>query len=374
MAVAATLLALGMADRLLGAWLLKDSADLIFPAFSSARHKSAEFDLSVNINNLGFRGPNTTATKQRRRAVIIGDSFTFGWGVEETETWVHLLQQKFPNWELLNLGQGGTHPGDHVQLARKALQMLQPDLVIVGVLAGNDLHQLMRVIEYERGERLPSFPDVRTLDPGPNALQKGLRRLVPNLYRRFGTQVEIGDRWRFESDLLLNGFSADQRTRYQRLSPEVRSNFEAGLLNPSLIFEAMEQPDAFRLSADTSGALLPNAIERLGDHLAEMRELSEEYEARLLVLGLPNRPYGCAECIDDLRSIGYEVSGCDTLDGLLPLRLAAVRASVQLLIVPDAYTPQRQHYFPFDGHWNARGHRLFAQGLIPQLREVLRPE
>ncbi|MDP6907891.1 MAG: hypothetical protein QF371_00220, partial [Flavobacteriales bacterium] len=133
-------------DGFYGEFLMPATDNLLFPAFSRAQHNTSEFNLDVRINNLGFRGSNTTVKKARKRVVIIGDSFTFGWGVEEDATWIHLLSKKYPEVEFLNLGQGGNHPGDYVRIAKNAIPLLKPDLLMVAILQGNDLHQLMRVI------------------------------------------------------------------------------------------------------------------------------------------------------------------------------------------------------------------------------------
>ncbi|MGB0369609.1 MAG: hypothetical protein ACPGD8_09395, partial [Flavobacteriales bacterium] len=63
-------------DRFYGAFLMPETANLLFPAFSKAEHNTSEFELDVQINNLGFRGPNTSIQKKNKRVLVIGDSFT----------------------------------------------------------------------------------------------------------------------------------------------------------------------------------------------------------------------------------------------------------------------------------------------------------
>lgn len=357
-------------DRVMGRFLMAEQTDLVYPAFSRAHHQSSEFDITVRINNLGFRGPNATIAKQRKRAIVIGDSFTFGWGVEEEETWVHHLQTDYPDWEMLNLGKGGTHPGDHVQLARKAIPLLGPDVVIVGILQGNDLHQLMRIIDYERGERIPLFPDARTQEAQPNSFERIARRLFPNAMRWFATRAHIRARWLSESDMLRDSFSVEDAGRYSQLPTETRGAFEQGLLNPSLIFEALHFPDAYRASADTTSPLLRDATIRLRDYLLELKVLCDAHNAELVTVSLPNRPFGCPDCLPDLRALGFDIAGCDTLDADIPFIIATQQAGVPGFIVPKDSVPQQQHYFHMDGHWNADGHMLFAKVLGPRLRSV----
>ncbi|MCF8255997.1 MAG: hypothetical protein K9J06_00470 [Flavobacteriales bacterium] len=368
---AALIVAAALTDRATGRYLMPDRADLVFPAYSRAHHQSNEFDLTVRINNLGFRGPDVSIAKKRKRILLLGDSFTFGWGVEEHETWAQLLQMEFPDWEILNLGRGGTHPGDHVQLARKAIPLLRPDLVIVGVLQANDLHQLMRIIAYERGQRQPMFPEAGGDAEGPTALHRFTTRLFPNLMHFRGARVEIRDRWLREAELLLTTFSAEDSARYVGLEQQNRDAFEKGLLNPSLVFEAVYFPDAHRAAADTARPLLRDAMVRLHDYLVEMRQLCAAHGTALLAVGLPNRPYGCPDCVPDLVGLGYAAQGCDTLNADLPFISAAQRAGVNYFTVPAQQIPGRADYYPMDGHWNPSGHRKFARSLASHLSTVL---
>jgi lysophospholipase L1-like esterase len=367
LSVALVVATVAVGDRIYGHFIMGDIAQLVYPPYSRAHHHSAEFDLTVKINNLGFRGPVTAIQKTKKRVLFIGDSFTFGWGVEDHETWVQLLQAQFPELELLNLGRGGTHPGEHVQLARRVVPVLKPDLVIMGVLQGNDLHQLMRLIAYERGEPSPVIPTVSATGQ-PTALAAFRSRVFPYFSQRFQKAVQIDERWAEESKAILGSFSAEDAARYALLDPEVRHAFESAKLNPSLIFEAIHHPDAFRTAADTGNGLLRDAMVRLRDHLSELDAICTENGVQMIALSLPNRPYGCHDCVAALQKVGYAVDGCDTLDADLPFRWAAANSGVKNITLGDSFDPRADMFFPLDGHWNANGNRSFALSLIDRLK------
>ncbi len=66
--------------------------------------------IGVTIGPQGFRGPGDYAPEApagRVRIVCSGDSFTFGYGVADGDTWCHQLQARDARYETLNLGQGG---------------------------------------------------------------------------------------------------------------------------------------------------------------------------------------------------------------------------------------------------------------------------
>ncbi len=353
------------ADRIYGAFGMPETANLLFPAYSSAHHQSNEFDVTVRINNLGFRGEHTAITKTKKRVVVLGDSFTFGWGVALHETWIQLLQNRYPDIEFINLGQGGTHPGDYVQTARKVISLLQPDLVIVGILQGNDLHQLMRIIAHERGERGAQLPPIHQENTTGFDWKNYVQRLFPNFTKSWPPVVEIGERWLAESDAIRKAMLPPETKRYAALDASIRAAFEAGQLNPSLLFDALHYPDEYCAAVDTSIPLLQVATVRLGDYFIELRQLCETNQCGLIAVSLPNRPYGCASCVQQLTALGYAADGCDKRNADIPFLSATSRANVHGITLPTAFSSQE--YYALDGHWNASGNRIFAKTLSDKL-------
>jgi hypothetical protein len=65
---------------------------------------------SVSINAQGFRRTRDLAPAASPGVVRIlcsGDSFTFGYGVDDADTWCAQLEQMSPGCEVVNMGQGG---------------------------------------------------------------------------------------------------------------------------------------------------------------------------------------------------------------------------------------------------------------------------
>lgn len=129
-------------DRILGRWFSLDG--ITFPPHSTYTYKTLEFNHTVIINSLGFRDCEFAENKNAKiRIVCIGDSFTFGWGVELSESWPKVLEANLRgesyDVEVLNLGQPGASPIEYERIAQKAIPLLHPDLVIVGILQIDDL-------------------------------------------------------------------------------------------------------------------------------------------------------------------------------------------------------------------------------------------
>ena len=100
----------------------------------------------VTTNSLGFRGDEPAVPKPQDviRVLTIGDSTTFGWGVNDPETYPAQLEARLnaetsgDNWEVVNGGVSGYDLRRATQLLAHFAPMLQPDLVLVG-LFWNDL-------------------------------------------------------------------------------------------------------------------------------------------------------------------------------------------------------------------------------------------
>ena len=60
----------------------------------------------MSTNSLGLRGPEIDSPKKHLRVLCLGDSVTFGWGVEEQNAYPALLQQKIMA-EVINAGVPG---------------------------------------------------------------------------------------------------------------------------------------------------------------------------------------------------------------------------------------------------------------------------
>jgi lysophospholipase L1-like esterase len=117
-----------------------------------ARHRSDEFDVSIRINSRGFRGPEVPLerTPGRGRVLALGDSFTFGWGVEEEQAWPAQLA-RILDVEVVNLGVSGYGTDQEYLLFQSDGLAYRPDLVLVQV-APNDAEEVLREVSYGRGK------------------------------------------------------------------------------------------------------------------------------------------------------------------------------------------------------------------------------
>ncbi len=102
-----------------------------------------DFQFHVRTSDLGLGGPGFRDANVHPPvyAVAIGDSFTYGLGVEEEETWVAQLQQRLGK-EVVNLGQPGVGPVREARIYQQYGRPLQPSIVL-WMLFPNDLEDAM---------------------------------------------------------------------------------------------------------------------------------------------------------------------------------------------------------------------------------------
>jgi hypothetical protein len=89
----------------------------------------------VNTNSKGLRGTTHyeyARTPGKQRILVLGDSFTFGTGVSDDETYSHYLESALPNTEVLNLGVQGYGQDQMLLYLKEEGLKYHPDIVILG--------------------------------------------------------------------------------------------------------------------------------------------------------------------------------------------------------------------------------------------------
>lgn len=91
--------------------------------------------VDVNINSDGFRDDEYTVERNRSyRIVVLGDSLTFGWGVEKADTYEAILERELSEirpTEMINTGHGNYNTEQQVNLFREKGLKYNPDKVVV---------------------------------------------------------------------------------------------------------------------------------------------------------------------------------------------------------------------------------------------------
>ncbi len=123
-----------------------------------------EYEASVEISKQGLRNEivKTPKPKDAFRILALGDSFTFGWGVNLEDTWVKMLENKLQipgkKVEVINAGMSGADLMLEMQICRAYKWRFDPDLILIGFYAADDLYQNTARIQSEKlASKITSF-------------------------------------------------------------------------------------------------------------------------------------------------------------------------------------------------------------------------
>lgn len=90
------------------------------------------------INSDGFRGDDFDVESDRKRILFVGDSYTFGWGVNQDETLTHAVEEVLADApfnlpvDAWNLGVPGYNTVLEFHLLNEVIDRYSPDLVVLG--------------------------------------------------------------------------------------------------------------------------------------------------------------------------------------------------------------------------------------------------
>jgi hypothetical protein len=118
-----------------------------FPREGSSSEFTGSRTVSVRHNSHGFRDEEFLP-KTRPRIAFLGDSFVWGYDVQEEERFTEKLQVMIPDWEVLNLGVSGFGTDQEFLLLQSWYDMLRPDIVFLVYTAGSDDLDNVKVYNY----------------------------------------------------------------------------------------------------------------------------------------------------------------------------------------------------------------------------------
>jgi lysophospholipase L1-like esterase len=382
------------ADRIVGAKLLRrpvpGAMELVFPPNSKMEFETPQFHYTANINSFGYRDREFSSLKKDSfKIAVLGDSFTYGWGVELEQAWVKLLeknlQQAGLNVETINLGRPGGDPAGYAETAERAIPVLRPDMVIVGMLQADDLAAVGGGDPSARPEPAPALARFAELcwprfvealrhrqgKVGPVTDTQGIHgALLCSAEQNNKGQAEIA---RNERDKL----PPDVRARFDALEEKVRTQFLEGTLNPCLVASAVRGPN-FLLDFANEGDsyAFVQCVERSARSMARVKKVAALYGARLLGVSVPLGAYVNRAALDSYRRVGYKVSP-ELVDSDVPDRAVAAvfaGAGAPCFSVTDAFRAHKDDptlFFELDGHFTAAGHALFGKLLSTLLKTEL---
>ena len=349
---------------------------------STVTYDTPEFHVTAQINQFGFRGRETTLEREHPfRVLMIGDSYTFGWGVSDDSTASFLAQQSLQqdgyDVEILNLGRPGTSPKEYARVIKNAVPILRPNLVVINFLAFDDFRQISPI-----EKRIRNQTKTVTLSPGKYALSIALRmksrlgKFLPNIRRLitslrvYNTRVSsssIATEWSRSVAKMMTSLSTESVTRFEKIEPDVKNRYLDGQLNPGLFRYA------FVGNGDVSVYEIvdPNSSDRLigmqtlAGYLDEAKVVCEQNNSRLAFVLVPTKNCIDSNSVRQIMRIGFTY-GFDILsisdDHARDMEFAAHNAGIPFYSAFNAFRSvgSESFFFPYDTHLNGRGQWLYS--------------
>lgn len=315
--------------------------------YASDTHSSHfdEFKVNVTINSLGMRDYEHKITKNdAKRILVLGDSFTYGYGVELDETYSKVLELELNNdakrqYEVLNAGYAsGYSPDTYLLYLKKEGIEFRPDIVIVGFTIGNDITDLFknRVIEDKESIRIVSEDYYVDED---NRLRK------PSYYKKSGPIAFLNSN---------SHFFIFAKNNFVSIRGGVDKFFQ----------KQSKNNDVYDVEYDEELKGKWDEVEKI---FAEMIALAEGNSAKLIVVLIPRKIQVYDENWED-----YSTHSSYEVDRTKPQKLfmgICARNSIECIDLYPAFKKEakEEFYFKKDGHWTKEGHEFAAKRIKEEL-------
>ncbi len=135
--------------------------------------QSTTFDRKLTINSKGLRDTEHPYAKPEgvKRILVLGDSFAWGYGVADEETFSSVLERLLAEregtrWEVINTGVSGWSTDQQYLFLREEGMRYEPDIVLLAFCSANDVKGSLTARLYSLSKPLLRHPLGGAYSPG----------------------------------------------------------------------------------------------------------------------------------------------------------------------------------------------------------------
>lgn len=116
-------------------WAYDEKLGWVHVPGSSGPMVHRDFSVTVSHNSLGLRDREYPIERSpgKKRMLVLGSSFSWGYGVEREEIYMELLESRYPNWEIINASVSGYGTDQELLYLREWGPKLRPDVVLLAL-------------------------------------------------------------------------------------------------------------------------------------------------------------------------------------------------------------------------------------------------
>ena len=111
--------------------------------------------------------------KNKPKVLVLGDSFTFGWLLNDQDTFIYQLADHYKNFEFINVAAGGWGTSDYLSYIENYCKTIKPDIILL----------FLNHSDHERAvnSNLYLLNDKMKLEKGKNKISKS-KKMVDSLF------------------------------------------------------------------------------------------------------------------------------------------------------------------------------------------------
>lgn len=281
-----------------------------------------DFSIDIQINSDGLRDKDYSFERtDKKRMLILGDSFSWGFGVEYPEIFSEILEQKHPDWEIINTSVSGYGTDQQLLYLKTRGIQYRPDIVLLLFSENDFFTNLLHEVTWYYKPVFRIEHDKLVLDnyPVPKSTYKqkldrffyGRTYLFVRIYREVNDMIR---RLQSLKKFLLSGKDAEKKKK-----------------NNNSIHGEWKK-----------GAVITNRL------IIAINKLSQENHAKFILVSTPmkHEQITLLEELSEKEAIPY-----------LPLDQSFSNS-------PKSTT------FAHDGHWNPKGHKIVAIAIEKFLQDL----
>ena len=366
--------AFAAADGIIG-WLFPERGwpeltGLLFIPGAEDVYEMRDYTCSDHINSLGFRDREFGLEKTSKiRAVVIGDSVTYGNGVNLEDTWIKRAEASLRNQgidiEMLNLGKPAAGPRDYANIAECAVPRLKPDMIIVCVSPAEDLQQLGNAMSFDPENYLKEhYPHLLSL--AQHVKYRHSSKAAPPPKR---TAAENQQWYVNTARELVDKMSSEQRAVFDKLEEPIKEAFFQGRMNPWMIGQTVESPDYFMHTLSLDDLRAP--ARKIQGCFQRIKKVADRNGAHLVILSVPDSFYVNREAHRSGLRLGFQLLP-EMLETQAPEQAVAdacARAGIKSYrSVTGEYRKNLDAtglWYEFDRHMTPAGNALYAERVTP---------
>jgi hypothetical protein len=328
----------------------RDGKFFSFTPYSRFDVSHVEYNNIANIDELGGRRVPFRSGPDLKLLPLLGDSFTFGVGVEDEETFASKLAAQLPAFRVLNLGVPLSGLNEEIDIIKlRHTDLNRPTHYIIFFFLGNDFQDIVS--------------DARSISASQEKTSKS---------EKFSDKV-------FSALWVVNGFFYHNRLLKHSFLVQFFRKFALDLVNSISMARGLEpqESDIFLVMDKLMTNYQAEAQKAIEVQLNELKRLQQQLGFTSMIVAIPD-----VNQLDDARrqlsANGYGIS-LDRLEPFRPnhqLRNLVEAAGIAFCDPTECLAKTGlggRLYYQQDIHFRAVGHDALARCLGPQLERFLTP-